>query len=111
MFPPLDSAKSSKNTEKQPEASKEPEQHKEPSSNATVEHLDIRSSKPTYDRTDERAAMERELAMLQEEADEDLKKRELDTNRALMRAQVVNVSEIYFISIENKNSFTLLRIY
>jgi len=111
VFPPLDSAKSSKNTEKQSEASKEPEQHREPSSNATVEHLNIRSSKLTYDRTDERAAMERELAMLQEEADEDLKKRELDTNRALMRAQVVNVSEIYFISVENKNNFTLLRIY
>lgn len=97
VFPPLDTVKSSKNTEKQPEASKEPEPHREPSSNATVEYLDIRTNKPTHDRSEERAAMERELAMLQEEADEDLKKRELDTNRALMRAQVVNVSNILFL--------------
>ncbi|KAG0036214.1 hypothetical protein BGZ82_004538 [Podila clonocystis] len=88
VFPPLDSGKSSKNTEKRPEASEETERKE--ASSATVEHLDIRTNKPTQDRSADRAVMERELAMLQEEADEDLKKREQDTNRALMRAQVVN---------------------
>lgn len=98
VFPPLDSGKSSKNTEKRPEASEEND-HKEASS-ATVEHLDIRTGKPSQDRSVDRAVMERELAMLQEEADEDLKKREQETNRALMRAQVVNVSVMLFYPLE-----------
>lgn len=92
VFPPLDSGKSSKNTERRPEVSEEAERKE--ASSATVEHLDIRTNKANQDRSVDRAVMERELAMLQEEADEDLKKREQETNRALMRAQVVNVSEM-----------------
>ncbi|KAG0339562.1 hypothetical protein BG004_006768 [Podila humilis] len=64
--------------------------HEQDSNSDAVERLDIRSHRKELDCSSEREAMERELAMLQEEADEDLRKREHETNRALMRAQVVN---------------------